>query len=246
MKKLLVLGRGYVGCALESFEQNIYDIQAASRSDGASFVFDLMQKETWENLPSVDATIWTFPAVPLAQVQDFYKALSEKLGRIVIIGTTGSFEVEYSGQVVNEESPINSDQPRVIGENYLLEQGATVVHSAGIYGEGRDPRDWVMRGLVGPEDRYVNFIHVDDLCQFLLAATEPEHAGKRYVASDSNPQKWSELIESWKELYNLVLPSQFKSSTRASKRVDSTKSIESLGVKIKYTSVFEGLWPIGS
>ena len=241
MEKLLILGRGYVGRALQSIDQDEYITQTASRSQGADIQFDFMNEKTWDELPVVDACVWTFPATPLSQVKKFWEHCSEKLGRVSVIGTTGSILVEHEHQVATEASAFDQEQERVQGENYLLSQGASLVHSAGIYGKGRDPRDWVMRGLVGPDDRYVNFIHVVDLCSFLISSLKPEALGHRYIASDGNPKKWSELVSTWVQLYNLVLPAKSKSSKRSSKRIDPTQSIEALGIQLKYQSVNEGL-----
>ena len=245
MKSILIMGLGYTARAFIPLFQGQYEIQTASRSSDADFQFDYVNPETWNELPTSDIGIITFPLKPFANIEAFSKILKTKFKRVVVIGTTGSIDVEYDNQVVTENSVFDESQERVQSENYLLKSGANLIHSAGIYGEGRDPRNWVMRGLVGPEDRFVNFIHVEDLCRFILAASEAGESGKRYIASDSSPQKWSDLIERWKREYNLVVPAEFKKSQRKSKQIDASESIKSLGVQIKFSSIHEGLCEIG-
>ena len=62
-------------------------------------------------------------------------------------------------------------------------------------------------GRVTPSDRYVNFIHVDDLARVLYQAMVAGERDARYIASDGKPMRWSEIINKLGEEYGSVLAS---------------------------------------
>lgn len=238
-KQALILGHGYTAKYLApQFRKN--KVVSTSRKGPPFLPFDLMDESTWDSLPEkVDLTFWTFPALPLEKVKRFYELNCNRLGQLIVIGSTSAFVTSQPDQRVDESTPLDLSQERVQGEEFLRSQGAISVYSAGIYGPDRNPLDWVKKAYVGKSSKYVNMIHVKDLCQFLIKASEVGKPGSLYIATDGNPQRWQDVIEIW-EQKGLVKDVPLKESMRASKKIDNSQSISELKIDLEFEN-FENL-----
>ena len=243
MRRALILGFGYSGKYLrEALIARAFDVITTRRaSEVGSIAFDLGQRETWSSLPEADFCFWMFPCEPKNLVESFLRENVSKWGRVVCVGTTSSYLIDSEDSVVIEGSSLDLKDPRVLGEQVALGMGAMVVRSAGIYGPNRDPRRWVLDGRVGPSSKYVNFIHVQDLVQILMAAAQAGRQGATYLAADGRPQRWDRLIEGWQKEFDLNLPSVCAQSRRSSKQIDSRASLAELGVTLLFPDVQSGV-----
>ncbi len=238
MRSALILGAGYTGGRLASAIKKKYPqakVTETHRSD-----FDLSREETWKNLPQVERTFWTFPAQPVELVRQFLDSHSNNLGLVVVIGTTSSFRTDKEEEIIKESSPLLLSEPRVQGEEEICKRGGICVRAAGIYGAARNPIEWVRNGLVGPSEKFVNFIHIEDLINILIAAAEKGSRGASYIAADSQPYRWRNLIRIFQENYDLKEVNG-PPSKRPSKIVDATKTLHELSLKLKFASVEEGV-----
>ena len=230
----LILGHGYVAKHLgPRLEKQGATVASTSRTDPQFITFDLEDPDSWENVPTVKTTFWMFPAVPLDLVKEFISAYGERLGQIITVGSTSGFLVNTDGETVDEASPLDLTRDRVLGEEFLRSNGAMTVMASGIYGPQRDPLDWIAKGYVGKSDKLVNMIHVEDLCQFLLAARDNGKKGHLYIASDNNPQTWRVVIDKW-ESNGWADAVPVKTTDKISKRVKSSASLSELSVNLKY------------
>lgn len=242
--KILVLGAGYVGrylqklCEQESPHSTVY---MTRRSLGLAFQFDLARPETWSCLPDADITFWLFSAEPLVQVRAFYQQNKSRLQNLVVVGTTSTFLIPQSDMLINEKSAIDHNQARAQGEDYLLSQGAKLVHSSGIYGPGRNPLDWIHQGRVGRSENLVNMIHVQDLCRILWLASQKGEPGTRYIATDGKPQSWDSIIQYWED-QGLVHHVPKRESSRPSKHIDGSWTLNSLGVTLRYPNFAKAIF----
>jgi len=137
MKKILILGYGYAGHGVDQeLEKAEYDVQVfrTSRTKAEHIHFDFENPDTWENIPEVDGTIWTFPAKNLETLKAFLKDYGKRLGKIVIVGSTGHFVSTKEDEIVDERHSRDTTVPRVVCENYIVSQQGVLVCSAGIYG----------------------------------------------------------------------------------------------------------------
>jgi nucleoside-diphosphate-sugar epimerase len=200
---ITILGFGYSGVALarqlhESGEAVVATVRDPSKlSPGATGVdiarFDLDRPETWRNLPACDGAVWTLPAAPRERVGAFWPLLTSLARTVVVIGTTSSYLATEEGAETDERAPLDRSQPRVEGEEYLKSEGATILRSAGIYGPGRNPLDWLRRGIVASESKLVNLVHVEDLAVSILSALEGRGRGEDFIVSDGTPRAWGEI-----------------------------------------------------
>lgn len=237
MDSLLVLGCGYTGqvVAHKAHERGLRVFETSRKGP---LKFDLQNRGTWTHLPQTDSILWTFPAEPLSLVQEFLKTTK---AHIVAVGTTGSYATTIDDEVITEDSPLDMSEARVQGEECIRNHGGAIVRSAGIYGPGRNPLRWVQSGLVGRSQKLVNFIHVDDLAEILLAALEAGLKGVNLLAADGRPERWGHLIDRWQREFSLAVPEDAPPSMRPSKSVDSTWTLKRLKVKLRYEDVFSGV-----
>ena len=156
------------------------------------------------------------------------------------MGTTSAFLVQQEHQVVREDSAIDPDVERNRAEHELINAGCVCVHSAGIYGPNRSPINWIQDGRVAPSDRYVNFIHVDDLATVLYRAMLFGDPGARYVASDGRPMTWSDIIDKLETLHG-INSHPARAARRSSKRIDPSHTVDALGIEITYPDVIQGI-----
>lgn len=231
----VILGSGFTGPVLKEYihsQNKDSQVFESSRQTGKDFIFDSLKPETWKNIPKADYVFWLFPAEDLKQSTDLFEFLRSSVSeKIIICSSTGFFKTTQEDERVTEETPINLEKERPAIEESLRERGASIVHAAGIYGKDRHPIKWLKAGRVGPSKKFVNFIHVEDLAQFLWKAAESFTPASRWIASDGHPSRWTELAEHW-QISNDCPPSK-----RTSKYVDPTHSIQALNIQLAFPSV---------
>lgn len=193
---ILILGHGYLARHLQPQLHALKCVvQSTSRQNQFGRIeFDLVRDETWLNLPDVDCTVWTFPAHDLDLVKLFYSQNRRRMGRLIVVGSTSCF-VHEDGETVDETFPWDVSRPRVRAEQHLLQQGAIVLLSSGIYGSGRSPLNWLRKGLIQDPNSVVNLIHVEDLARSCVAALQFGRPGESYIVSDDRPMRWFEIVD---------------------------------------------------
>lgn len=193
---LTILGAGYVGQAL----LRRYPAAVATRRQATAVlpVFDLRDPATWDTVPLAHrAIIWTFPAEPVARVQSFYETHLKDAASLIVLGSTSAYLVNEAAPSplasVTEQTPLDLTQTRVQGEEWLRRQGATVLQLAGIFGPGRDPADWLRKGLIKDGAKLVNLIHVDDVIAVIVHLLAHPMPGERINVANGEPLAWREL-----------------------------------------------------
>jgi nucleoside-diphosphate-sugar epimerase len=243
LDSFLILGKGYTGSALEISLKELYpgaEVNTTTRAGANStHAFDTSDPSHWESLPAAKIGFITLP-VDSQSVPKLWPVLSRKIEKIVLVSSTGFFKIASEDETVNEQSPVDLDNDRVKAEEWIRGMGGVIVHASGIYGPSRNPLDWLKSGRVGLSSKFINLIHVQDLCQILIAAALKSGRSRRWIASDQNPYRWSELIPILQETYRIGEIAE-KESSRASKRVDSSKTREELQIKLRYPDVLAGL-----
>ncbi|MCU7494892.1 MAG: hypothetical protein HF314_14630 [Ignavibacteria bacterium] len=246
--KTLFLGSGYLG----DYYRRLYPYSIhTSRSKeklrhlGRGMVFNSELPETWRNIAMLkpEGIIISFPLDSCSnpiELDSFLRTLTDK---IVIIGSTSAFRSDL--KLITDESPIDSSNKRAAVEERFRLRGAVVLHSAGIYGEGRNPLDWIRKGMIKDTAGSVNLIHAEDLaraCNFLLEDFRPS---ERYVLSDSQSYRWQDIMNyalERKLLLESQLPVFGKSSSPAPvKRVIRPCRLREEGFRLKHPELFEEL-----
>nr|WP_305909025.1 hypothetical protein [Methylomarinum sp. Ch1-1]MDP4521900.1 hypothetical protein [Methylomarinum sp. Ch1-1]MDP4521927.1 hypothetical protein [Methylomarinum sp. Ch1-1] len=139
--------------------------------------------------------IWTFPAAPLEQVQDFYRTKLADVERLFVYASTSCYLAPQGDQWIDESQPLDLARERVAGEEWLRQQGAAILVLAGIYGPNRQPLDWLKKGLIKTPDKRVNLVHVDDIVAITerLLNDQRDARGERFNLADSEALHWRDI-----------------------------------------------------
>ncbi|MDF0644960.1 MAG: hypothetical protein P0111_13100 [Nitrospira sp.] len=252
---VVIAGSGYTGRYLaEALTKASRQFFATSRDPDRNLPhlrseqrlrFDLLQPETWQNIPQRADLVWCFPAAPLEAVKTCAEAVKASSRRLVVLGSTSAYDVMESQQYpppwLDETAAIDRTKPRVQGEEYLRQAGgAILLRIAGIYGPGRDPLEWIKNGRVGPSRRYVNLIHVEDLAGIVLAALERGRSGETYNVSDGTPRTWVEIGRTVEDRWKVRAPTSMQNHGPG-KRIDTRKLIQELQPQLFHSNLYEAL-----
>jgi hypothetical protein len=257
-RSLTILGSGYTANFLLPLAQHRYSkVFATSRDPDRHLThlnpdqrirFDLAQSETWQMIPPSTDILWCFPAVPVELVRQFADVASLRTRRLVVLGSTSAYDVgasaEYPPPWVDETALIDLKKHRVQGEELLrTDYDAIVFRVAGIYGQGRNPVEWIRTGRVNRSRKYVNLIHVEDLASSCLAALTHADSGEVYNISDGHPRTWMEICQMVEQRW-AIRSSDSQEAQATGKRVLNKRMCELLklgGTGLRYGDLFEAL-----
>ena len=255
---LVILGAGYAGRFMYAHATaSGLPALVTSRAPDANLTFappphripfDLGRQDTWRNIPGGADVLWCFPAMPLDAVSAFAHAALRNARRLVVLGSTSAYEISPHSldSTIDESTPIDTSRSRVQGEEYLRNHlRAIVLRVAGIYGPGRNVLDWIRRGKVGPSQRYVNVIHVEDLAAICLLALEKGEAGAVYNVSDGRPRRWCEICDVARIRWSVV-PLKEDSDERPGKRLSIEKMTRALRYRFQHPDLYQALDAIES
>lgn len=255
-RPIVILGSGYTGEWIYKLAvRQAQPILAGSRRPDrrlssvalpARLRFDLADPSTWSTLPRDADLIWSFPAAPLEQVQAFARHSCGPSRRLVVLGSTSAYDTGSNKAVdpppwLDEAAPIDHDLPRVRGEEYLrIHHGAVILRVAGIYGPQRNLVDWIRQGRVGPTDKFVNLIHVEDLAHLCLLAVHTGIAGEIYNVSDGRPRRWCSICEEVARRWGVVGPEGTRSNGPG-KRIINQKLLAHFDYTLRHPDLYEAL-----
>ncbi len=186
--------------------------------------------------------------------------------RIVYISTTGVYG-NCKGAWVTEETPIAADTDRA-KRRLAAEQALTtwakqhhvasvILRVSGIYGPGRLPLERIRQGmsvLRRDEAPYSNRIHADDLALVCQAAATAPVDNTIYNICDNQPSTMSDYFIAVAKHAGLPLPMEIGwqqaeqefspamlSYLHESRRIDNSKMLRELNIKLAYPTLEEGL-----
>lgn len=208
MKNFVLLGYGFTGEALlPAFLKAGFQVTVTSRNPEKLTVlpesvrkiqFDLLNRQTWTNLPGQSELIWLFPAEPIEAVKSFLQFAEQHQIRCrIILGTTSSF-IAQTGPI-NEKSELDFSRSRVQGEKLLFEQGAVWLQCSGLWGGDRQPVNWLNNGLIKNGNKTLNLIHRDDIAEIAVQILKKEISNEMFCLSDGQPYLWKNLLETFKK-----------------------------------------------
>lgn len=240
--KTLFLGSGYVGNSFRRlYPYSIHTSRSREKllHQDRGIIFDCNNPVTWNNAATVkpDGIIVSFPLEECTNPEELANFLFSLTEKILVIGTTSSFS--EGQEIISDESSVDMTKSRSKAEEIFRKKGAVILHSAGIYGEGRNPLDWVRKGLITNGDKTVNLVHVEDLaraCNFLLEDFRPS---ERYVISDCHPYRWKDIISFAVDKKLLAQVSMPEIPVRA--RIIKPLRLQEEGFVFKHPALFEEL-----
>lgn len=220
-------------------------------------------------LPSPYAVLYTVPPrgpSPDERLRRFLAMLSPSPKRLVYISTTGVYG-DRAGRIVSETAAVNPSNERamrrVAAEEQLAEwatdsdSALVILRAPGIYGPGRLGIERIRAGkpmLAEADANPGNRIHVDDLATCCIAALSSEVPAGIYNVGDGDHRSstWftGEVArqsglpappEISREQANVEFSAQRLSFMSESRRVDTKKMREVLGVTPRYANPEDGI-----
>jgi nucleoside-diphosphate-sugar epimerase len=245
---VLILGAGYTGQALiPLLEQSGYHPVATRRGSGSlrsrdegtqTLRFDLSREESWDGIPECWGCAWLFPADPPDAADTFGGLLLSRTDRLVVIGTTSSYHQTREDELLTEEARLDRTLSRVEGEERLRARGANILRSAGIYGSGRNPLDWLRRGMIPAGEKYLNLVHVLDLASTIITALESNVRGRQYIVTDGTPRQWKE-IAAWAMSRGYIQNIRYGGGVQqSSRRLSNKRLLDELKPHLLHTDLF--------
>lgn len=191
---------------------------------------------------------------------------SHKPRQIIYISTSGVYG-DQQGQLINEQTPVKPQvdraKRRYHAEQQLHQWSAgsnipvTILRVGGIYGPGRLPLQRLKDQIpmlfenLSPQ---TNRIHADDLAQICIAAATTKAHGQIYNVSDGTNSNMTEYFNTIADFCGLPRPplvdwpeaektisKGMLSYLKESRRMDNTKLINELNIKLLYPTLKEGL-----
>ena len=186
--------------------------------------------------------------------------------RIVYVSTSGVYG-DCAGERVDETHNINPKtdraRRRVHAEVAVCEWGThhfislAVLRVPGIYAADRLPLERLRAGTpaLRPEDDvYTNHIHADDLAAIVVTALERESAYGVFNIADDSEMKMGEYFDLVAERHGLPKPPRIARSEASgrmspmllsfmseSRRLNNTRMKETLGIRLRYPTVYDGV-----
>jgi nucleoside-diphosphate-sugar epimerase len=181
--------------------------------------------------------------------------------RLVYGSTTGVYG-DCGGALVEESRPVapatSRARRRVDAERQLAawckERGAALVilRAPGIYAADRLPLERLRAGtpvLAAADDVFTNHIHAEDLAAACVRALEPDAPAGTYNASDDSRIRMGDWMDLVADRHGLARPprlarAQFKDLNefmQESRQLDNRRLKESLGLRLRYPTVQEGV-----
>jgi nucleoside-diphosphate-sugar epimerase len=258
--RVVVLGSGYAGTAVarlarlrgQAVVTNVRSDERAARlrSEGFDVVQgDAAEAATAARLDARTQVVIAFPADAVVEAR--LTPLLDGAGAVTHLSSTGVYG-DHRG-VIDDRAPVPSPDQRcarlLSAEESYRRRGATVLRCPGIYGPDRGLHVRVVRGehrIPGDGTRYLSRIHVADLAQFVLGA--PSAPGETFVVGDLEPAPHIEVVRFLCDAYGVPMPphvplESVHATLRADRRVDASRAIAALGVRLAYPTYREGMSP---
>jgi nucleoside-diphosphate-sugar epimerase len=189
----------------------------------------------------------------------------------LVYGSTSGVYGDCGGALVNETRAVAAHTPRAMrrvdAEQLVRHFGRSGVRSSilripGIYApdrEGGTPQARLCKGtpvLVAEDDVYTNHIHADDLARACVAALWRGRPQRTYNANDNTRLRMGDYFDLAADLYGLPRPPRVRRDTAQeqmslmllsfmaeSRRMDNTRLLRELRVRLAYPTVETGLLP---
>ena len=236
-----------------------------------TLIADLDDPSSLKNLDIHQALIYYFAPPPDQGVIDtrishFIAAMQDMVPqRIIYISTSGVYGDCHGAWVTEDEAvkpSADRSRRRLDAEQQLKsyckrsDAELVILRVPGIYGCDRLPVARIKQGrsVVKDHDSFTNRIHEDDLARICVATGEKNKPADIYNVSDGQPgtmaQYFTETARalklplppeiSWQEARRVMSP-EMLSYLSESRRIDNTKMLKELDIKLLYPDLHAGL-----
>lgn len=239
-----ILSLGIEPIVIDGFDKlSLGDVVPGQMAESLKETADSMRE-----LFSGASVVVSFP--PDAESDSFASSLAAGADGIVYISSTAVYGKAEG--VINEDTAVDEEtsqaKNRMDAERKWLDVGASVIRAPGIYGRGNGLHQRLLNGnyrLPGDGSNYVSRIHVDDLSSMILSALGSEQKQQVYLSGDLLPTTHREIVEWLVDRLKLPFPESMPLerchyTQRGNRKVDSSRSLDSLKTVLKYPTYREG------
>lgn len=189
--KTIIFGCGFTGTHLLKYFPDAHCTELPDLCNQNQIPFDFNNQTTWKNIPDFDQAIITFKMTDQLLAEKFSKVLSGK--KIILLSSARNLVNTQPDEYISEKSSLSQNE-RSLAESYFRDF-STVLYLGLIWGGDRKPGKWLSQGRIKNGEKFINLIHVDDLCNIILYIQETEKTKNHLLVSDGKPIKWIELAE---------------------------------------------------
>lgn len=234
MKKVGVLGNGWLGRQISSFLNDYYQVKFSNRTidndlDLNSCQVDLTDKtRIHTEFFNVDYLIVTINS---KEIEHYKMLLSFIPENCKVIFTSSTSVYSYSWELIHENSCLNKGGALAEIEKLLsaeLGSRLTVLRLAGLYGKNRSPKNFLKSNTIKRSNQVVNMLHGDDAVNVYAKIIEKDLFGEIFnVCSDHHPTR--------KAFYSFWRKDklEFETDELTPKEVSSEKIIRLTGVNFR-------------
>ncbi|KAG1175785.1 hypothetical protein G6F70_003885 [Rhizopus microsporus] len=206
---ILILGLGWTGQFLTELMLSMQMDYAATTRDGRNDTIawtlpDNCASLNVSSLPFAQTVLVTFPVKQpqcLDALIDAYEAQHEQSSQWILLSSTRPF----SGNPADRHTPLDrsKDTGRMSAEDTLIQRGGSVLHLAGLWGNQRQPKNWVPRFSTAEAirnkllQRQLHLIHGKDVARAILAVHQQFKPGERWIITDQTCYDWIKLFLAW-------------------------------------------------
>jgi nucleoside-diphosphate-sugar epimerase len=253
----VVLGAGYTGSRVAELAAGrgedviavVRSEERASKLEGRSFrVSREPVLELAARLDEAADVVICFP--PDGTTDALLAPLLARARSVSYVSTTGVYG-DAEG-VIDDTTPVTASptpsQARVLAAEAAYRAiGATVLRAPGIYGPDRGLHVRVVSGahrLPGEARNFISRIHADDLAALLLASSDVR--GETFVVGDLEPAAHRDVVawiceEHGCAMPPTVAPEEVHETLRRNRRVDASRALSVLNVRLRYPSFRDGM-----
>ena len=182
---------------------------AATTTDGRDgtipfrFDPDSIDLSPFQSLPAAKTVLVVFPlkgSGPSKLLTDHYRRVRGVDPFWIQLGSTSIYT---AADWRDHDSLYDKLNERGVAEDELLGLGGCVLNLAGLYGGGREPKNWVTRIAKTKQEvkerKAVHLVHGVDVARAVYGAhlAKDRLASKRWIVTDLRIYDWWDLIASW-------------------------------------------------
>src|SRR5690349_562601 len=265
MQRLAVVGFGDIARRAAPVLERRFTLERVSRASGFN-----LDEPAAPRLAPADALLHCVPPAPAGERDTRTGTLLASLGwaprRLVYLSTSGVYG-DCGGALVDEQRPLNPQTPRARRradaeaqlQRWCAARGTVLIilRVPGIYAADRLPLERLRAGipvLRAQDDVYTSHIHADDLAAIVARALEDEAPAGAYNAADDTHMRMGDWLDLIADHAGLARPPRAARSRIAalvppatlefmgeSRRLDNRRLKAALGVRLRYSTVQQGL-----
>lgn len=252
MKKITILGAGWLGFELAKRFKSTYKITVSSRNEEKLKMYEdedfysyILNENNLEFLDQLLDTDYLFINFPPSKFNDYLGFLNkiyshnkiENIEKIIFISSTSIYP-NIEGYF-DENFEIKDSSSKIVfdAENLISNKSDVIFRVSGLVGENRIFGKRLSNKIIEFPESLINFVHRNDVIDATKFIIENDLKGIFNLCSSEHPSK-KKLYTFNSVKYNFELPIFLNNKEFLNRLIDGSK-IEKLGFSYKYNNAFD-------